>query len=67
MPECQSSFKIIKEKLIFAPVLRRPNWNLPFHIYADASYDAIESVLRQEDENGGKYAIYFINKNLTPT
>lgn len=66
-PKCQLSFEIIKEKLIFTPVLRGPNWNLPFHIYVDASDDVIRVVLGQEDENGGKYAIYFISKTLTPT
>lgn len=56
---------MIKEKLVSAPILHGPNWSLPFQIYVDASDDAIGAVLGQEDEDGGKYAIYFISKNLT--
>lgn len=56
----------MKEKLLISPVLRGPNWSLPFYISTDASNTALEVVLGQR-ENQISYAIYFISKNLTPT
>jgi hypothetical protein len=47
------------------PVLRGPNWEIPFQISTDASNIAIGVVLGQEEEKK-PYAIYFISKNLTP-
>ena len=54
------------EKLVQAPVLRGPNWSLPFHISSDASDTAIGTYLGQEGDQKS-YAIYFISKNLSPT
>jgi hypothetical protein len=48
-----------------APMLRGPNWKIPFHISTDASDIAIGIFLRQEEDKK-PYAIYFISKNLTP-
>ena len=47
-----------------APILRGPNWALPFHIHADASDKAIRTTLGQINDKM-PYAIYFINKNLS--
>ena len=63
---CQNAFEIIKAKLLVAPILRGPDWSLPFHISTDASDAAIGGVLGQK-EGKAPYAIYFISKNLTPT
>ena len=38
---------------------------MPFHIHIDASDTALGGVLGKK-ENQSYYAIYFINKNLTP-
>jgi len=62
---CQSTFEELKAKLSMAPVLRGPNWSLPFHISTDASDTALGGVLGKK-ENQQNYAIYFTNKNLTP-
>jgi hypothetical protein len=48
------------------PVLRGPNWKLPFHFSLDASDITIGVVLGHEEDKK-PYVIYFINKNLTPT
>ena len=48
-----------------APVLRGPNWTLPFHISTDASDTAIGGVLGQKEDQQS-YAIYFVSKNLSP-
>ena len=49
-----------------APILRGPDWSLPFHISTDVSNTAIGGVLGQK-EGQAPYAIYFIRKHLTPT
>jgi hypothetical protein len=62
---CQSAFEDLKEKLSMAPILRGPNWSLPFHISTDALDTALGGVLGKK-ENQHNYAIYFTSKNLTP-
>ena len=47
-----------------APILRGPNWALPFHIHTDALNKAIRVALGQIDEKL-PYAIYFISKSLS--
>ena len=42
---CHTVFVKLKEKLSIAPILRGPNWTLPFHIYSDAFDAAIGAVL----------------------
>ena len=59
---CQEALDILKGKLTTAPILRGPNWALPFHIHVDASHKAIGATLGQVEEKL-PYAIYFINKN----
>ena len=46
---CQSAFEVLKYNLSVAPILRGPNWSLPFHISNDASYMAIGGVLGQKE------------------
>ena len=60
----QEALDTLKRKLVTTPILRGPNWALPFHIYTDASNKAIRVALGQIDENL-PYAIYFIRKNLS--
>ena len=54
----------MKNKLVTAPILRGPNWALPFHIHTDASNKAIGAALGKVDEKL-PYAIYFISKSLS--
>jgi hypothetical protein len=61
---CQTAFDTLKAKLSVAPILRGPNWTLPFHISIDASDIAIGGVLGQKEDQQS-YAIYFIRKNLS--
>ena len=63
--QCQTTFKTLKDKLSMAPVLRGPNWTLPFHISNDSFDTTIGWVLgKKEDQQS--YAIYFVRKNLSP-
>eukprot|EP00253_Pinus_taeda_P027084 PITA_27084 len=61
---CQRAMNELKDKLVSAPILRGPNWALPFHIHTDASNKAIGAALGQVDEKL-PYAIYFVSKNLS--
>ncbi|GJV94034.1 putative nucleotidyltransferase, ribonuclease H [Tanacetum coccineum] len=63
--ECQKAFELLKEKLICAPMIVRPNWNFPFELMCDASDLAVGVVLGQKD---GKnfHPIYFASKTLNP-
>jgi len=62
--QCQTAFETLKERLSIAPILRGPNWTIPFHISTDASDTTIGAVLGQKEEHR-PYAIYYISKNLT--
>ena len=61
----QKAFEDLKLRLSETPILRGPNWTLPFHISTDASNSALGAILGQKEEQI-HYAIYFISKNLTP-
>lgn len=54
----------MKHKIIEAPILRGPNWSIPFHISIDASNIALGAMLGQKYVT--PYAIYYTRKNLTP-
>ena len=60
----QSAFEALKTRISKAPILRGPNWKLPFHISTDASDTALGAVLVPKDLV--PYAIYYTSKNLTP-
>jgi hypothetical protein len=61
--KCDVAFAGLKKLISTAPVLRGPNWKIPFHISTNASGISIGSVFRQEEDNK-PYAIYFISKNI---
>jgi hypothetical protein len=63
--KCDVAFVGLKKMISTTPVLRGPNWKIPFHISTDASDIAIGDVLGQEEDKK-PYAIYFISKNLSP-
>ena len=56
-------FVKFNEKLSAAPIIRGPNWALPFHISSNTSDTAIGAVLGQQDGQE-PYAVYYISKNL---
>ena len=60
---CQNSFDQLKQFLTTAPIVRAPNWQLPFEVMCDASDFAIRVVLGQR-EDGKPYVIYYARKTL---
>ncbi|RVX19745.1 Retrovirus-related Pol polyprotein from transposon 17.6 [Vitis vinifera] len=59
--KCQHCFEELKKLLTTAPIVRRPNWDLPFEVMCDASDQAMGAILGQIDE-GKPYVIYYANK-----
>ena len=53
----------MKQFLTIAPIVRTPNWQLPFEVMCDASDFAIGVVLGQR-EDGNPYVIYYASKTL---
>ena len=46
--ECVQAFSILKDKLVSAPIVVAPNWDLPFKLMCYASDYAIKAVLGQK-------------------
>ncbi|KAL6313348.1 hypothetical protein AAG906_028112 [Vitis piasezkii] len=57
------SFDQLKKFLTTTPIVRAPNWQLPFELMCDASDFAIGAVLGQR-EDGKPYVIYYVSKTL---
>ena len=60
---CQKSFEELKAYLTIAPIVRAPNWKLPFEVMCDASDMAIGAVIGQR-EGGKPYVVYYASKTL---
>ena len=63
--DCEHSFKSLKDALCAYPILRAPNFSLPFKLACDASDQAAGSVLLQEDQ-GVDYPVAYFSKKFTP-
>ena len=61
--DCQTSFEELKAYLTTAPIMRAPNWKLPFKVMCDASDLAIGAVLRKM-EGRKPYVVYYESKTL---
>ena len=57
------AFNLIKDSLIQAPVLKAPNWDLPFELMCDASNFAVGAVQGQRIDKK-PVAIYYARKTL---
>ena len=61
--ECQEKFEELKAYLTTAPIVRDPDWHLPFKVMCNASDLAVGSVLGQRVE-GKPYVVYYASKML---
>ncbi|WJZ87893.1 hypothetical protein VitviT2T_007241 [Vitis vinifera] len=60
---CQNIFDQLKQFLTTTPIVRAPNWQLPFEVMCDANDFAVGVVLGQR-EDGKPYVIYYASKTL---
>lgn len=49
---CDAAFSELKQKLTTAPILGHPDFNKPYILEIDASFNGLGAVLSQEQENG---------------
>ena len=61
--DCTTSFKLLKQKLVNAPIMVALDWTLPFEIMCDASNYAVGAVLGQRREKQF-HPIYYASKTL---
>ena len=59
----QRSFEELKAYLTTTPIVRAPNWQLPFEVMCDVSDPAIGAVLERRDD-GKPYVVYYASKTL---
>ena len=60
---CEVAFDKLKTILVSPPILRSPNWDLPFEIMCDDSDYAIGAVLGQREDKK-EFVIYYASKTL---
>jgi hypothetical protein len=64
---CQEAFESLKVSMTEAPILRRPNMNLPFELYTDWSAVGLGAVLIQIDNNGEEFVIAYASQSNNRT
>ena len=57
------AFSILEDKLVSAPIVVAPDWDLPFELMCDASDYAIRAVLRQKRDRILQ-VIHYANRTL---
>ena len=60
---CDTAFTKLKNMLVSPPIMRSPNWDLPFEIMCDASDYAIRAMLGQREDKKA-FVIYYASKTL---
>ena len=60
---CEDVFDKLKTMLVSPPIMRSPNWKLPFEIMCDASDYATGAVLGQREDKKD-FMIYYASKTL---
>jgi len=63
--ECQQAFELLKEKLISAPVLSYPNFDLDFVLETDASIKGLGAVLSQRKPGSACHPIAYASRSLS--
>nr|GEY07883.1 reverse transcriptase domain-containing protein [Tanacetum cinerariifolium] len=62
--ECVEAFQTLKRKLIEAPILIAPDWDMPFELMCDASDFAIGAVLGKHQDKHFR-PIHYASKTIT--
>ncbi|KAJ9525450.1 hypothetical protein QJQ45_003145 [Haematococcus lacustris] len=62
----QCAFADIKAAMASSPVVRPPDFSLPFTVKTDASLFAIGAVLTQQDSSGAEYVVAYESRKLNP-
>ena len=62
--ECDAAFRVLKEKLMSAPVLCYPKFSAPFILTTDASEVGLGAVLTQE-EDGQERVVAYASRSLS--
>jgi hypothetical protein len=52
----EHAFQALKQVLITAPILQRPDYGRPFILTTDYSREAVGAVLSQKDDEGREYS-----------
>ncbi len=60
---CLQAFKLLKEKLVTAPIVVTSNWSSPFEIMCDVSHYAIGAMLGQRKDKVFR-TIYYASQTL---
>ena len=63
--ECQVAFEKLKAALVTYPLLRSPDFSLPFSLATDASDTGIGAVLLQAGENGNSHPVAYFSRKLS--
>ncbi|XP_015162004.1 uncharacterized protein [Solanum tuberosum] len=64
--KCWQAFEVLKKKLIEAPILIAPNWELPFELMCDTSDIEVGAVLGQRKDKMF-HSIYYASNTLDAT
>ena len=62
--DCEDAFQALREALVSAPVLRRPDSALPYILQTDWSPIAVGAVLAQIGEDGEEHPVAFASRAL---
>jgi transposase InsO family protein len=62
----EAAFNVLKQDLVSAPVLRRPDWSKRFIIHTDWSCQGIGAVLAQLDDEGNEYVVEYASRSCNP-
>ena len=62
--ECQQAFENLKKKLVTAPVLVYPNFEVPFILETDASHDGLGAVLAQRQPDGTTRPVAYASRTI---
>jgi hypothetical protein len=60
----EEAFKILKQALITAPILRHPDFNRTFYLMTDGSAKGFGAVLAQIDDEGKEYVVSYASQSI---